>query len=129
MIGSRIPPDIFVAYIQGFYGWAAGEMLDGKYTEYDGLSGGHLVIFNLLDVFLGLDTFIDKEKMENYIPFAQRRFISSVRKCSFRDKAKQAGDVGLEMQFNAIAKQLRVCLWKYMDGLVLIDFADFPVSP
>ena len=110
VIGSRIPPDIFVAYIQGFYGWAAGEMLDGKYTEYDGLSGGHLVIFNLLDVFLGLDTFIDKEKMENYIPFAQRRFISSVKKCSFRDKAKQAGGVALEMQLNAIAKQLRVYL-------------------
>lgn len=110
VISSRIPPDIFVPYIQGFYGWAAGEMLDGMYTEYDGLSGGHLVIFNLLDVFLGLDTFIDEAKLENYIPFAQRRFIASVKKCSFRDKAKQAGDGELEIQFNAIAKQLRVCL-------------------
>lgn len=85
-------------------------MLDGTYTEYDGLSGGHLVIFNLLDVFLGLDTFIDEAKLEYYMPFAQRRFIASVKKCSFRDQAKQAGDVELEMQFNAIAKQLRVCL-------------------
>lgn len=109
MVNSRIPPDIFVPYIQGFYGWAAGEVLDGKYTEYDGLSGGHLVVFNLLDVFLGLDTFIDEEKLENYIPFAQRRFIASVKKCSFREAAKRAGDVELEMQFHAIAKQLRVC--------------------
>ena len=110
VIGSRIPPDIFVAYIQGFYGWAAGEMLDGKYTEYDGLSGGHLVIFNLLDVSLGLDTSIDEAKFENYITSAQRGFIASVKKCSFRDKAKQAGDVELEMQLNAIAKQLWLCL-------------------
>lgn len=69
VIGSRIPPDIFMAYIQGFYGWVAGEILDGKYTEYDGLSGRHLVIFNLLDVFLGLDIFIDEAKFENYITF------------------------------------------------------------
>ena len=85
-------------------------MLDGKYTEYDGLSGGHLVIFNLLDVFFGLDTLIDEAQFENYITSAQRGFIASVKKCSFRDKAKQAGDVELEMQLNAIAKQLWLCL-------------------
>lgn len=109
VVDSRIPHSVFVAYIQGFHGWAAGEMVNGKYTEYDGLSGGHLVLFNLLDGFLGLDTFLDEKGFANYIPVSQRRFIASVKKHAFRDEAKR--DVELETQLDRIVKQLRVCFF------------------
>lgn len=109
---------------------AAGEMVDGKYTEYDGLSGGHLVLFNLLDGFLGLDTFLD-EGFANYIPVSQRRLIASVKKHAFRDEAKW--DVELGAQLDRIVKQLRVCffgnIWnRYLSSLyrlsgVLIESA------
>ncbi|RJE25565.1 hypothetical protein PHISCL_02105 [Aspergillus sclerotialis] len=107
VIESKIPRSIFVGYMQGFHGWAAGKVVDGEYTEYDGLSGGHLVLFNLLDCFLGLNTFIDEEKFANYIPASQRRFIASVKKHSFRGQVERAGLSELEAQLDGIVKQLR----------------------
>lgn len=108
-VESRIPTPLFVPYIQGFHGWGAGEMVDGKYKQYDGVSGGHLVLFNFLDRFLGLETFLDQKSMANYIPARQRAFITAVEKHAFRDQAKRDGDVEIEAQFDGIVSQLRVC--------------------
>lgn len=110
IVESKIPTSIFVPYLQGFHGWAAGEMVDGKYTEYDGVSGGHLVLFNMLDRFLGLETFLDqKSLLANYIPVRQGAFITAVERHAFRDQAKQDGDIEVEAQLNSIVSQLRVC--------------------
>lgn len=111
IVESRIPTPLFVPYLQGFHGWAAGEMVDGKYTQYDGVSGGHLVVFNMLDRFLGLEMFLDLKSLANYIPARQRAFITAVEKHAFRDQAKRDGDVEVEAQLDSIVSQLRVCSW------------------
>lgn len=124
VIDSKIPRSVFVAYLQGFHGWAAGEIIDGEYIEYDGVSGAQGVLFNLLDMFLGLEAFIDEESFVKYFPISQRRFMASVKKHSFRDKAKQNGDIELERRFDSIVRQIRLCvflIWKqrnYADSSV-----------
>lgn len=107
----KIPRSVFVPYLQGFHGWAAGEVVDGKYTEFDGVSGAQGVLFNLLDIFLGLKTFLDEESFVKYFPTSQRRFMDSVKKHAFREAAKRDGDVELEKQFETMVKQIRVCAY------------------
>lgn len=107
----KIPRSVFVPYLQGFHGWAAGEVVDGKYTEFDGVSGAQGVLFNLLDIFLGLKTFLDEESFVKYFPTSQRRFMDSVKKHAFREAAKRDGDVELEKQFKTMVKQIRVCAY------------------
>ncbi|KAJ5894320.1 hypothetical protein N7495_006011 [Penicillium taxi] len=110
IIESRVPRGVFKAYIQGFHGWAAGEMVDNKYVEYDGTSGAHLVLFNVLDYFLGLEPFLGEQDYVKYFSSSQRRFMASIRAHAFRTTAKQANDADLVKQFEDIAKQLRVWL-------------------
>ncbi len=97
-------------YVQGFQGWAAGEIIDGVYVEYDGLSGNQLPFFQIVDAFVGLDPYLSEESMLRYIPFSQRKLIISLRKHSFRHKARMAGDVEIETEMQNIVKQMRVCL-------------------
>lgn len=128
VVDSKIPRSIFVPYLQGFHGWAAGEMVDGKYTEYDGVSGAHMVLFNMLDSFLGLDTFLDPKAFPNYITSRQRGFISSVRKHAFREEAKRDRNVQLETQLDSIAARLRVChVQKYWMKDANYSRVDLPV--
>ncbi|KAJ5111074.1 hypothetical protein N7532_001609 [Penicillium argentinense] len=107
VVSSKIPHSLFVGYIQGFHGWAAGKFVDGKFKEYDGLSGGHLILFNLLDGFFGFEHFLNDESRLNYIPATQREFIESVKKHGFREEAERAGDVEVKKQLDGILKQLR----------------------
>jgi len=97
-------------YVQGFQGWAAGEIIDGVYVEYDGLSGNQLPFFHIVDAFVGLDPYLSEENMLRYIPLSQRKLSISLRKHSFRHKAKLAGDIEIETEMEKIVKQLRVCL-------------------
>lgn len=55
VVDSKIPRHVFTTYIQGFHGWAAGELVEDEYVEYDGTSGAHLVLFNVLDYPFGLE--------------------------------------------------------------------------
>ena len=102
-----------MSYVQGFQGWAAGEIIDGAYVEYDGLSGNQLPFFHIIDAFLGLDPYLSEENMLRYIPLSQRKLSSSLRKHNFRHKAKLAGDVEIKSEMQEIVKQMRVCLLSY----------------
>jgi hypothetical protein len=99
-----------MAYVQGFQGWAAGELVDGVYVEYDGLSGNQLPFFHLVDAFVGLDPYLGEKTILRHIPESQRKLSASMRKHSFRHKAKLAGDVEIEAEMEKIVKQMRVCL-------------------
>ncbi|KAJ5240661.1 uncharacterized protein N7469_002252 [Penicillium citrinum] len=131
VVSSKIPHSVFVGYIQGFHGWAAGKVVDGKYKEYDGLSGGHLILFNLLDGFFGFENFLNHESMLNYIPAAQREFIESVKRHGFREEAERAGDVEVKNQLEGILKQTRVGLtFTKSEVLKFADiFSDLPLCP
>jgi hypothetical protein len=99
-----------MSYVQGFHGWSAGEIKDGVYVEYDGLSGNQLPFFHIVDAFLGLDQYLKEEDMQRYIPKAQRKLSICIKEHSFRHKSKLAGDVEMETEMENIVKQMRVCL-------------------
>ena len=110
LVDSKIPRSLWLSYVQGFQGWAAGEIIDGKYVEYDGLSGNQLLLFQVVDAFIGLDRYLNEENMHRYIPLSQRKLTISLRQHSFRHKAKEEGDSEIEAEMLKIVKQLRVCL-------------------
>jgi hypothetical protein len=110
LVESKIPRSVWLSYVQGFHGWAAGEIIDGVYVEYDGPSGNQLPFFQIVDAFVGLDPYLSEENMLRYIPLSQRKLNVSIRKHSFRHKAKLAGDIEIETEMEKIVKQMRVCL-------------------
>jgi len=110
LVESKISRSVWMPYVQGFHGWAAGEVIDGVYVRYDGPSGNQLLFFQIVDAFLGLDPYLSEENMLRYIPLSQRKLNASIRKHSFRHKAKLGGDVEIETEMEKIVKQMRVCL-------------------
>ncbi|KAF2098094.1 hypothetical protein NA57DRAFT_66542 [Rhizodiscina lignyota] len=108
LVNSKIDRSVWLSYCQGFQGWAAGEMKDGVYVEYDGLSGNQLPFFHFVDAFIGMPPYLSEENMQRYIPAAQRHFTASLREHSFRTKAKEMGDVEIEAEMEKIVKQMRV---------------------
>ncbi|OXV07234.1 hypothetical protein Egran_05000 [Elaphomyces granulatus] len=107
LVDSKISRSVWLHYVQGFQGWAAGEIIDGKYVEYDGLSGNQLPLFQVVDAFIGLDRFLNEEEMHGYMPLSQRKLTTSLRQHSFRRKAKEDGDSEIEAEMLKIVKQLR----------------------
>ncbi|OXV07235.1 hypothetical protein Egran_05001 [Elaphomyces granulatus] len=108
LVDSKIPRSVWLSYVQGFQGWAAGEIIDGKYVEYDGLSGNQLPLFQVVDAFIGLDRYLNEENVHRYMPLSQRKLTTSLRQHSFRRKAKEDGDSEIEAEMLKIVKQLRV---------------------
>lgn len=107
IVDSKIPYSIFTAYIQGFHGWAAGEIINGEYVEYDGTSGANLVMFVMLDYYLELKPFLKEDDFPKYFSSAQRSFLTSIKASSFRTAAEKAGHIDVMKKFEALAKQLR----------------------
>ncbi|KAJ5088342.1 hypothetical protein N7456_011958, partial [Penicillium angulare] len=115
IVDSKIPYSVFTAYIQGFHGWAAGEIIDGEYVEYDGTSGANLVMFVMLDYYLELKPFLKEDDFPKYFSSAQRSFLASIKASSFRTAAENAGHIDVMKKFEALAKQLRVCFPIHFD--------------
>ncbi|KAJ5286710.1 hypothetical protein N7478_002396 [Penicillium angulare] len=109
IVDSKIPYSVFTAYIQGFHGWAAGEIINGEYVEYDGTSGANLVMFVMLDYYLELKPFLKEDDFPKYFSSAQRSFLASIKANSFRTTSTKAGHLDVMKQFETLAKQLRVC--------------------
>ncbi|GME36131.1 hypothetical protein K441DRAFT_612850 [Neofusicoccum parvum] len=107
-VDSRISRSVWLSYVQGFQGWAAGEVVDGTYVEYDGLSGNQLLFFQIMDAFLGMDAYLPEENLLRYIPAAQRELCSSFRHYSFRANAQKSGYGDIEDVMANIVKQMRV---------------------
>lgn len=105
---SKISLSVFTAYIQGSHGWAAGEIIDGTYVEYDGTSGANMVMFVMLDYFLGLEPFLKEHDFPKYFSYSQRSFLASIKQHSFTDESKNTTDSKISEQFEKISKQLRV---------------------
>lgn len=98
-----------MTYVQGFQGWAAGEMESGEYVEYDCLSGNQLPMSFFMDAFLGLSQYLLDENMLRYIPISQRRLRGSLSRHSFREKAMLEGEAEIEEEMQKIVRQMRVC--------------------
>ncbi len=107
---SRIAHSVWLSRVQGFQGWGVGRMIDGEFVKYDGLSGNHVLFFQALDAFLGLDRYLTDENMNRYIPVNQRELCLAFKRHSFRNKLDDGTDLGIRDELTRIANHLKVRL-------------------
>ncbi|KAI1149680.1 hypothetical protein F4825DRAFT_463935 [Nemania diffusa] len=99
---SHVSHSVWLSYVQGFQGWGVGRVIDGKFVKYDGLSGNHVLFFQAVDAFLGLDRYLTDENMDRYIPVNQRDFCSALRKYSIRTRLHGKDDLPLKNEIGKI---------------------------
>ncbi|KAL2831593.1 hypothetical protein BJY01DRAFT_107963 [Aspergillus pseudoustus] len=107
LVEAVISSKVWMPYVQGFAGWGAGEIKDGDYVEYDGLSGSHALFFRVVDAFLGLPPYFTDENMQRYIPKSQRRLCDVMGAHSFREQVRKFELHQLDSELDSITKQLR----------------------
>ena len=105
---SRISRSVWLSYVQGFQGWGIGRVVDGEFIKFDGLSGNHVLFFQALDAFLGMDRYLTDENMIRYIPVKQRELCIAFRKHSLRNKLEEESDTMIEDEMNKIVNHLKV---------------------
>ncbi|KAL9600013.1 MAG: hypothetical protein Q9219_003482 [cf. Caloplaca sp. 3 TL-2023] len=105
---SRVSHSIWLSYIQGFQGWGVGRMIDGEYVKYDGLSGNHVLFFQALDAFLGMDRYLSDQNMDRYIPVHQRELCLSLKKHCIREKWGGEKGALIEEELKKIVNHLKV---------------------
>jgi len=110
LIESRVSHSVWLSYVQGFQGWGVGRMINRELVKYDGLSGNHVLFFQALDAFLGMDRYLTDENMIRYIPFNQRELCVAFKKHSFRNKLHPESDTRIEEEVAKIVNHLKVCL-------------------
>ena len=108
---SRVSHSVWLSYVQGFQGWGVGREVDGEFVKYDGLSGNHVLFFQALDAFLGMDRYLSDENMIRYIPANQRELCLTFKKHSFRHRLDESCDQDVEEQVTKIVNQLKVRLF------------------
>lgn len=108
LVETQISTKVWMQYVQGPTAWGAGEMINGEYIEYDGLSGSHATFFRVADAFLALAPYFSEENMRRYIPESQRKLFQAIQYHGFREKAKEAGDELIGVEIENMLKQLRV---------------------
>ena len=108
LVESRISHSVWLSYVQGFQGWGIGRMVDGEFIKYDGLSGNHVLFFQALDAFLGMDPYLTNENMIRYIPLNQRRLCIVLKEHSFRNKLTEKSDLKIENEVKNIVNLLKV---------------------
>lgn len=105
---ERVSHSIWLSYIQGFQGWGIGRVINGEYVKFDGLSGNHVLFFQALDAFLGIEPYLTDENMKRYIPVNQRRLSAAFRKHSFRNQLNGPGDEPIQDEVAKIVNYLKV---------------------
>lgn len=108
---SRVSQSVWLSYVQGFQGWGIGKIVDGEFIKYDGLSGNHVLFFQALDAFLGMDRYLTDENMTRYIPVNQRELCIALKKHSFRNKLKEDSDMTIETEVGKIVNHMRARLF------------------
>ncbi|TGO34967.1 hypothetical protein BHYA_0175g00200 [Botrytis hyacinthi] len=105
---SRVSHSVWLSYVQGFQGWGVGKIVSGEYVKYDGLSGNHVLFFQALDAFLGMERYLSDENMERYIPVRQRELCLVLKKYSFVRGKKETGERQIEEEFAKMVNQLKL---------------------
>ncbi|KAK7747507.1 hypothetical protein SLS53_001762 [Cytospora paraplurivora] len=113
---KAIPISIWLSRVQGFFAWGAGRTNSstGEWERFDGLSGNQILLFQVLDAFLGMEPYLSAQDLERTVPLRQRAFCKAVEKYSFRGKLNSPPNDDNEMQIlrelDEIIKRLRVSL-------------------
>jgi len=105
---ARVSKEVWLSYVQGFQGWGVGRMVGNEHIKYDGLSGNHVLAFQALDAFLGLDHYLTAENLVRYIPVNQRNLCIAFKQFCFRDRLEADGDEDIRREFTEIVNRLKV---------------------
>jgi hypothetical protein len=109
---AHIARSVWLSNVQGFYAWAAGreDPKTGQWVTFDGLSGNQVLLFQVLDAFIGIEPYLTREVLERNVPVLQRELCAAVARHSFRHKLGEEGIEGqIREEFADIVKKLRVC--------------------
>ena len=123
---ARIARSAWLSHVQGFYAWGVGregEHHGGEtgegWVKFDGLSGNQVLLFQVLDAFLGLEPYLNEENRRRNVPERQRVFCDAVARHAFRGRL---GGEGLEgrvaAELGEIVKKLRVSTPPFPLGLL-----------
>ena len=110
LVEGRVSRKVWLSYCQGFQGWGVGRMIDGRHVTYDGLSGNHVLIFQAIDAFFGMDRYLIDENMLRYIPVRQREFTSVLRRHSIRRQIGNGEDAEIANEISDLVQATRVML-------------------
>lgn len=83
-------------------------MIDGQYVESDGLSGNQLCFFHVVDAFLGLESYLSRDKIMRYIVGSQRELVDTIEVHCFRNKLDGCGLDEIKAELDTTAKHMRV---------------------
>lgn len=115
---AKIARSAWLSHVQGFYGWGVGYQEggegggEGEWVKFDGLSGNQVLLFQVLDAFLGLEPYLDEENQRRNVPGRQRVFCRAVGRHSFRGRLGAEGVEGrIGVELGEIVKRLRVSLF------------------
>lgn len=110
---AKIARSVWLSRVQGFFAWGAGyeNPTSGDLEKFDGLSGNQVLLFMVLDAFLGLEPYLPPELLDRNVPKLQRDFCAAVRRHSFRNMlGKEGVDGRIRNELSEIVKRLRVRL-------------------
>ncbi|KAI1132502.1 hypothetical protein F5Y10DRAFT_231277 [Nemania abortiva] len=103
---AQISRKCWLSYVQGFHGWGVGRQINGNFVRFNGVSGNHILLFQVLDAFLGMERYLSDEDMVLYIPLHQRLLCETVKKHSIRQQLGHT-NTGITDEFEKLAKKLR----------------------
>ena len=109
LVDARVSRRVWLSYCQGFQGWGVGRMVDGHHIKYDGLSGNHVLVFQAMDAFFGMDRYLIDENMIRYIPVRQREFTSVLRRHAIRRQIREGEDSEIADEIGRLVQATRVC--------------------
>ncbi|KAK5652313.1 hypothetical protein OQA88_10663 [Cercophora sp. LCS_1] len=105
---ERIARSAWLSHVQGFYAWGVGYQDEGEWQKFDGLSGNQVLLFQVLDAFLGIEVYLPEIVLLRNVPVLQREFCESVRRFGFRERLSERGvEAEIEAEMREVAKRLR----------------------
>ncbi|KAM3485315.1 hypothetical protein MY8738_001322 [Beauveria namnaoensis] len=108
LVDAKVSRKVWLSYCQGFQGWGVGRFVDGRHVKYDGLSGNHVLIFQAIDAFFGMERYLIDENMIRYIPVRQREFTSVLRRHSIRAQIEKGQDEEIRAELSKLVHITRV---------------------
>lgn len=113
LVDAKVSRKVWLSYCQGFQGWGVGRVIDGRYVKYDGLSGNHVLIFQAIDAFFGMERYLIDENMIRYIPVRQREFTSVLRRHSIRAQIEKGEYEEIRAEISKLVQAMRVSSLSY----------------
>jgi hypothetical protein len=113
LVDAKVSRKVWLSYCQGFQGWGVGRVIDGRHVKYDGLSGNHVLIFQAIDAFFGMERYLIDENMIRYIPVRQREFTSVLRRHSIRAQIEKGEDEEIRVEIGKLVQAMRVSSLSY----------------